>query len=126
KIAWSVPSLISRCPGIVSLSVAPSAQVRRSLMWLPRWEWRTNPKPRKIRTSSAPDRRRSLGMRRRQLQGHENRGLDGEAQRPQVLAVQIERNRLAQVGRHFVEGVALGHDGDLLTRGHVSRLQVGR
>src|SRR5262245_18337645 len=99
---------------MISVSAVPADRVRRSLIGLPRWEWMTNPKPRKIRTSSAPDRRRSLGMRRRQLQGHENRGLCGEAQRRQVLAVQIECDRLAQVGRHLVEGLALGHDGNLL------------
>src|SRR5262249_21941156 len=31
--------------------VLGSSRVRRSLMWRPRWEWRTNPKPREIRIS---------------------------------------------------------------------------
>jgi hypothetical protein len=38
KISRTVPSLTSGCAGIVSVWVVPSAWVRRSLMWLPRWE----------------------------------------------------------------------------------------
>jgi hypothetical protein len=41
---------------------------------------------------SAPDRRRSLGMRRRQLQGHDDAGLGSEPQRGEVLAIEVKRD----------------------------------
>jgi hypothetical protein len=57
-------------------------------------------------------------MRRSQLQGHDDGGLGDEPQRCQVLPLEVERDGVPQVSGDLVEGLALGHHGDLVTVDH--------
>lgn len=42
-----------------------------------------------------------------------------------ATAIQVKCHSLAQIGRHLVEGLTLGDDGDLLERGDVARFRIG-
>ncbi len=59
---------------------------RLSFTWLPCWEWILKPKRPMIEMTSAPDKRRSLGMCRDQFQCDEDRRVRNQTHRRQILA----------------------------------------
>src|SRR2546422_3173740 len=93
KIAWQVPVSSSPCAGTVRVWDPPSGGIRRSL-------------------TSAPESRRSLGIRWRQFQGHEDGRVGSQAQTREVLAFEVERDGFSEIRGDLVQGGALRHDGD--------------
>lgn len=71
---------------------------------------------------SAPDKRRSSGMRRSELHRHDDRGVRFEPHCRQILAFQVEGHRLLEVPGHVVQRAALSDHRDFKTFRDVSRL----
>src|SRR2546427_7857967 len=112
KIAWQVPVSSSPCAGTVRVWDPPSGGIRRSLTWLPRRECTAKPNRFKMAMTSAPESRRSLGIRWRQFQGHEDGRVGSQAQTREVLAFEVERDGFSEIRGDLVQGGALRHDGD--------------
>src|SRR6185295_19621992 len=75
-----------------------------------------------MRTTSAPARRRSLGMRRLQLHRDDHGWARRKPQAREVLAIEVQSHGLLQVPRDLVQRAPLGHDRDLETLGYVAGL----
>lgn len=82
-------------------------------MWLPRWETTSNPNDSKIRTTSGPESRRSLGNRRLELERYDDDRIRRDAEFTQILALERQRHHFTQVARDLVEGVALRDSAEL-------------
>ena len=84
--------------------------------------WIVKPKRPRIATISAPERRRSLGMRGRELHRYDNGGVGGKPQGGQVLISQMESDGFLKVSSDLVQREALSNYRDLEAFRHVSRL----
>src|SRR6266446_9624059 len=107
--------------GTVSVCTVPSPRTRRSLAWLPRWACSRNPKRPKISTTSAPDRRRSLGMLWRQLHRDDDRRVRRQPERLQILVGEMQLDRFAEVPGDLVERLSLSHHWNLKALGRIPR-----
>jgi hypothetical protein len=65
-------------------------------------------------------------MRGGELHGDDDRRLWNEPECGQVLALKMQGDCLAEVGRHFIQGVTLGDHRDLLAGSDPSGLHVRR
>ena len=75
--------------------------------------------------TSAPERRRSLGMRVNQFQRDENRRVWRQAHRRQILAGKVQLDSFLQVATDLVERWPLGDNWNLETLRHIAGLLPG-
>src|SRR3990167_8529283 len=73
-------------------------------------------------TISAPERRRSLGMRWQELHRHDDGRVRGEPQDGEVLVGEMQGHGFLEVLRHVIQRAALSDDLDLEAFRHISRL----
>src|SRR6266571_473650 len=83
------------------------------------------PKRPRMAMTSAPERRRSLGMRRSQLHRNDDGRVWRESQGLQIFVGEMKLDRLSQILGDLVQGVTLSHDGNLEALGRVARLFTG-
>ena len=72
--------------------------------------------------TSAPERRRSLGMRWRELHGHDDSRIRGETQGGEVLVRQMKGHGVLKISSDLVQRTALSDDRDFDALRYVSRL----
>src|ERR1051325_503851 len=94
-------------------------------MRLPFCATRTNPKRAKIATTSAPDRRRSLGMLGDQLECSHDRRVGSQPECSEVLTFEEQLYGFAQIASDLVERGRLGNHRNLDAFGYVARLIAG-
>jgi hypothetical protein len=73
-----------------------------------------------ILTFARPDRRRSLGIRRLKFHRDDQGGIRSQSERGEVFPVEMQADRLAQVGGDRVQCFPLRDHGDLDTLGDVA------
>jgi hypothetical protein len=83
------------------------------------------PKLPRMAITSAPERRRSLGVCGLKLQSDNDCWLGSEPHRGQVLAFQMECDRFPEVADHFVQSGSLGDHGNLQAFADIAGLLAG-
>src|SRR5215813_4597428 len=80
------------------------------------------PKRPRIAMTSAPERRRSLGMRWQKFHGHDDGWIRREPQGSKILIRQMEGHGILKVFRDLVQRAALSDDRDFDALRYISRL----
>ncbi len=99
---------------MVKVCCPTPASIRRSLIWLPRYDATLNPKIDKILTTSAPERTLSFGMRQRlKFEARQDGRIVSQAKVGGVFTLQLESDRFPQILREFVQRFSLSNDGQV-------------